>query len=195
MFVYAIVRLILKWNGFFDYITSKKLSHRTQPEDEGCAETQITQTDFFCWWSRILNSRSKQISLILKPSRKWLWRFFHTRYTSACFANPWQSLGSRTKFLPAECGDTTPAGTVEHGVRGPVDGYLHQQKRVCSERIVIASKHRKSVWSILVTQPALRWPRHNGSILVYWVQYNPHPVCPVHLDGPFHMLISGRTSR
>ena len=51
MFVYLIVRLILKWNRFFDYITSKKLSHRTQPEDAGCAEMQITQTDFFCWWS------------------------------------------------------------------------------------------------------------------------------------------------
>ena len=48
MFVYVIVRLILKLNRFFDYITSKKLSHRTQTEDAGYAEMQITQTDFFC---------------------------------------------------------------------------------------------------------------------------------------------------
>jgi len=78
--------------------------------------------------SRVLNSRSKQISLILKASRKELQRFFHTRYTSACFGNSWQSLGARTKILAAEYGDTTPAGTVEHGVRGPVDGYLPKKE-------------------------------------------------------------------
>ena len=64
------------------------------------------------------------------------------------------------------------------------------KKSVCSGRIGIASGHRKSVWSILSAQPALGWPQHNGCILVRWAQYNPHPVRPVHLDGPFHALIS-----
>jgi len=41
MFVYLIIRLILKRNGFFDYISAKKCSHRTQPEDEGCDTMQI----------------------------------------------------------------------------------------------------------------------------------------------------------
>ena len=77
---------------------------------------------------RVLDSRSKQIPLIFKASRKWLRRFFHTRYTSARIGNSWQSLGACTKFLAAECGDTTPAGTVEHGVRRPVDGYLHKKE-------------------------------------------------------------------
>ena len=48
----------------------------------------------------------------------------HTRYPSAWFGNPWQSLGTRTKILAVDCRDTTAAGTVEHGVRGQVDGYL-----------------------------------------------------------------------
>jgi len=78
--------------------------------------------------SRILESRSKQIRLILKGSRKWLRRFVHTRYTSACFGNPCQSLDSCTKALAAECGDTTAAGTVRHGVMGPVDGYLPRKE-------------------------------------------------------------------
>jgi len=67
---------------------------------------------------------------------------------------------------------------------------LISKKSVCSGRIGIASGPRKSVWSILSAQPALRWPQHNGCILVHWAQYNPHPVRPVHLDGPFHALIS-----
>jgi len=78
--------------------------------------------------SRVLDSRSKQIPLILKASRKWLRRFFHTSYTSACFGTSWQSLGACTKILGAESGDTTPAGTVEHGVRGLVDGYLPRKE-------------------------------------------------------------------
>jgi hypothetical protein len=78
--------------------------------------------------SRVLDSRSKQIPPILKASRKGLRRFFHTRYTLARFGNSWQSLGARTKILAAECGDTTPAGTVEHGVRGLVDGYLPRKE-------------------------------------------------------------------
>jgi len=78
--------------------------------------------------SCVLDSRSKQISLILKASRKRLQRFFHPHYTSACFGNSWQRLGARTKILAAECGDTTPAGTVEHGVRGPVDRYLPKKE-------------------------------------------------------------------
>ena len=68
MFVYVIVRLILKRNGFFDYITSKKLSHRTQPEDAGCAEMQITQTDFFCWCIWRLETYEGQ------PASKWVLR-------------------------------------------------------------------------------------------------------------------------
>jgi len=78
--------------------------------------------------SRVLDSWSKQIPLILKVSRKWLRRFFHTRYTSACFGNSWQSLGACTKFLAAECGDTTPARAIEHGVRGLVYRYLPRKK-------------------------------------------------------------------
>jgi len=78
--------------------------------------------------SRVLDSRSKQIPVILKASRKGLRRFFHTYYTSACFGNSWQSLGARTKILAAECGDTTPAETVKHGVRGLVDGYLPKKE-------------------------------------------------------------------
>jgi len=78
--------------------------------------------------SRVLDSRSKQIPLILKASRKGLQRFFHTRYTLTRFGNSWQSLGTRTKILAAACGDTTRAGTVEHGVRGPVDGYLPKKE-------------------------------------------------------------------
>jgi len=54
--------------------------------------------------------------------------FFHTRYTSACFGNPWQSLGAHIKILAAECGDTTPPRTVEHGVRGPMEGYFPKKK-------------------------------------------------------------------
>jgi len=76
----------------------------------------------------------------------------------------------------------------------PVPGYI-SKKSVCSRRIGIESGRRKSVWSILSAQSALRWPQHNGCILVRWVQYNPHPVRPVHLDGPFHTLISGRNPR
>jgi len=71
-------------------------------------------------------------------------------------------------------------------------GHFISKKIVCSRRIGIASGRRKSVWSILSTQPALRWPQHNDCILVRWVQYNPHPVRPVHQDGPFHTLISRR---
>jgi len=66
------------------------------------------------------------------------------------------------------------------------------KKSVYSRRIGIESGRRKSVWSILSAQPTLRWPQHDGCILVRWVQYNPHPVRPVHLDGPFHSLISRR---
>jgi len=73
--------------------------------------------------------------------------------------------------------------------------YYISKNSVCYRRIGIASGRRKSVWSILCTQPALRWPQHTGSILVRWVQYNPHPVCPVHLDGPFHTRISRRALR
>ena len=80
------------------------------------------------WASRVLDSRSKLIPLIFKASRKWLRRFFHTCYTLASFKNPWQSLGACTKFLAAECGDTTPAGTVEHGLRGLVYGYLPRKE-------------------------------------------------------------------
>ena len=72
--------------------------------------------------SRVLDSRSKQIPLILKASRKRLPRFFHTRYTSPCFGNSWQTLAARTKILAAECGATTPARIVEHGSRGLVYG-------------------------------------------------------------------------
>ena len=79
--------------------------------------------------SRVLDSRGKQIPLILKASRKGLRRFFHIRYTLARFGNSWQSLGARTKILAAECGDITPAGTVEHRVRGPVEGYLPKKER------------------------------------------------------------------
>jgi len=32
-YLYVIIRLILKGNGFFDYISSKTWPHRTQPED------------------------------------------------------------------------------------------------------------------------------------------------------------------
>jgi len=64
------------------------------------------------------------------------------------------------------------------------------KKSVCCRRIGIASGRRKSVWSILSAQSAHRSSQHNGCILVRWVQYNPHPVHPVHLDGPFHSLIS-----
>jgi len=39
-----------------------------------------------------------------------------------------KSLGARTNILTAECGDTTPGGTVEHGVRGLVDGYLPKKE-------------------------------------------------------------------
>ena len=78
--------------------------------------------------SRVLDSRSKQIPLMFKASRKWSRRFFHTRYTSACFGNPWKSLGAHTKFLAAECGDTTPAGTIKHGVRGLVYGSLPRKE-------------------------------------------------------------------
>ena len=78
--------------------------------------------------SPVLDSRSKPIPLIVKASRKWLRRFFHTRYTMGCFGNSWQSLGACTKFLAAEWGDTTPAETVEHGVRGLVDRYLPKKE-------------------------------------------------------------------
>ena len=78
--------------------------------------------------SHVLDSRSKQIPLILKAIRKRLQRSFHTRYTLARFGNSWQSLGAHTKILAAEYGDTTHAGTVEHGVRGPVDGYLPRKE-------------------------------------------------------------------
>jgi len=64
------------------------------------------------------------------------------------------------------------------------------KKRVCSRLIGIASGCRKSAWSILSAQRTLRGPQQNGCILVRWVQYNPHPVRPVHPDGPFHTLIS-----
>ena len=46
--------------------------------------------------------------------------FSHTNKTLACFGNLGKSLGIHTKFLAAECGDTTSAGTVGQGVRGPV---------------------------------------------------------------------------
>ena len=69
------------------------------------------------------------------------------------------------------------------------------KKGVWSKRIGIASGPRKSVWSILAAKPTIRWPQHNGCILVRWMQYKPDPVRPVHLDGPFHTLISRRTSR
>jgi len=78
--------------------------------------------------SPVLDSRSQQIPLILKASRQGLRRFFHTSYTLARFGNSWRSLGTCTKILAAECGDTTPAGTVEHGVRGLVDGYLPRKE-------------------------------------------------------------------
>ena len=64
------------------------------------------------------------------------------------------------------------------------------KKRVCSGWIGIAYGRRKSVLSIQSAQPALRWHQHKGCILVRWVQYNLHPVRPVHLDGPFYTLIS-----
>jgi len=67
------------------------------------------------------------------------------------------------------------------------------KKSICSRRIGIASGRRKSAWSILSARRTLRVPQQNGCILVRWVQYNPHPVRPVHPDGPFHTLICRRT--
>jgi len=69
------------------------------------------------------------------------------------------------------------------------------KKSVCSRRIGIASGRRKSALSILSAQRTLRGPQHDGCILGRWVQYNPHPVRPVHPDGPFPTLISRRTPR
>jgi len=39
-----------------------------------------------------------------------------------------KGLGAGTKILAAEYGDTTPARTVEHGVRGLVYGYLPRKE-------------------------------------------------------------------
>jgi len=69
------------------------------------------------------------------------------------------------------------------------------KKSVCCKPIGIAAGCRKSAWSILSAQRTLRGPQQNVCILVCWVQYNPHPVRPVHPDGPFHRLISRRTPR
>jgi len=68
-------------------------------------------------------------------------------------------------------------GLLTRGEAGPGAGEVEfiSKKRVCSRQIGIASGRRKSVWSILSAQSALRWPQHNGCILVRWVQYNPHP--------------------
>jgi hypothetical protein len=110
--------------------------------------------------SRVLDSRSKQIPLILKASRKGLRRFFHTRYTLARFGNSWQSLGARTKILAAECGDTTPAGTVEHGVRGLVDGYLPRKEPG------VFCLPRKDFW-VAPRRRTFSFPRR-GQVFLIW---------------------------
>ena len=110
--------------------------------------------------SRVLQSRSKQIPLILKASRKGLPRFFRTRYTLAHFGTSWQSLGARTTLLAAECGDTTPAGTVEHGVTGRVDGYLPRKEPgvFCLPRKDFKVAPRRSTFS---------FPRR-GQVFLIW---------------------------
>ena len=47
---------------------------------------------------------------------------------------------------------------VDWASRFPTPGYYISKKGVCSGRIGIASGGRKSVWSILSAQPALRSP-------------------------------------
>jgi len=64
--------------------------------------------------SPVLDSRSKQVPLIIKTSRKPIQEknFSHACHTLACFGNSWQSLGTRTKFLAADPGQSNQsAGT------------------------------------------------------------------------------------
>jgi len=110
--------------------------------------------------SRVLDLRSKQIPLILKASRKRLQRFFHTRYTLACCGNSWPSLGARTKILAAEYRNTTPAGTVEHGVRGQVYGYLPRKEPG------VFCLPRKDFW-VAPRRRTSSFPRR-GQVLLIW---------------------------
>jgi len=72
--------------------------------------------------SRVLDSRSKQVPLIIKASRKRIQKkkISHASYTLACFGSSWQSLGARTKFLAADPGQSNQsAGTATMcGIKG-----------------------------------------------------------------------------